>query len=496
MAGANGVWALATHPMPQLVCRMRPRPPDAVRLAGGQGFYGDTPEPLDDVLTEQPDYVCLEALAELTLSILSKDRQRDAAAGWTRDLPGYISALLPAVQRGETTVITNAGGINPPAAARAVADTAAEHGAHGVTIATVTGDDLLARSGGASAAAGGAATPATAHSASPPERLLPAGFPEPERLRFANAYLGARPIVEALERGADIVITGRVADAALFLAPLAHRHGWGWTQWDRLAAGTVVGHLLECSGQATGGNHGGRWWDVAKPWRFGLPLADVAPDGAAEVFKPQVAGGRVDFDTVRQQLLYEVGDPAAYLTPDVTVDLTSVTLRELDDDAVAVAGAGGAPAPAAYKVVAAEPDGYAAELSLALGWPHAPAKARATADLARQRVAQAGLEPADWHVELFGVDALHGPAVPPEAEHQLAGGPSEVVVRLAWKHADAERCAEVARAIVPLILSGPPPGCIPVNRARPRPSAQLALHTGTIDCARIDAGVTVHLEQV
>lgn len=465
---------------------MRPRPADVVRLAGGQGFYGDTPEPLADVLTEAPDYVCLEALAELTLSILSKDRERDAAAGWTRDLPRYVSALLPAVQRGETAVITNAGGINPPAAARAVADVAAEQGARGVTIATVTGDDLLARSGGAASDAGG------------PESgdLLPPGFPAAQRLRFANAYLGARPIVEALDRGADIVITGRVADAALFLAPLAHRHAWDWADWDRLAAGTVVGHLLECAGQATGGNHGGRWWDVAEPWRFGFPLADVGPDGAAEVFKPQIAGGRVDFDTVRQQLLYEVGDPRAYLTPDVSVDLTAVTLRELGGDAVAVAGAAGAPAPAGYKVVAAEPDGYAAELSIALGWPHAPAKARATADLARRRVAQAGLEPADWHVELFGVDALHGPAAAADAAGQPPGGPSEVVLRLAWKHPDPDGCAEVARHIVPLTLSGPPPGFTPANRARPRPSGQLALHTGTVDRFRVDAGVTVRLEQV
>lgn len=458
---------------------MRPRPPGTVRLAAGQGFYGDTPEPLDDVLTEQPDYVCLEALAELTLSILSKDRERDRTLGWTRDLPRFITRLLPAVRHAGTTVITNAGGINPHAAARAVAATAADEGVSGLRIATVIGDDLLGRA----LAPGG-------------DDLLPAHFPDdPQRLRFANAYLGARPIAEALARGADIVITGRVADAALFLAPLAHHHGWAWSDWDRLAAGTVVGHLLECSGQATGGNHGGRWWEVAQPWRFGFPLADVDAEGRAAVFKPGVAGGRVDFDTVRQQLLYEVDDPGAYLTPDVSVDLTSVALQDLGGDAVAVSGAAGAPTPATYKVIAAEPDGFAAELSIAFGWPHAPAKARATADLARKRVAQAGLEPADWHVELFGVDALHGPAVPAEAEQEPAGGPSEVVLRLAWKHADRDGCAEVGRHIVPLTLSGPPSGFTPANRARPRPSAQLRLHAGSVERAAVDRGVSVHVEQ-
>lgn len=452
---------------------MREKHPDALRLAGGQGFYGDAPDAIDDLLTEQPDYVCLEALAELTLSILSKDRERDETMGWTRDLPLFLLKLMPAVLEGRTTVITNAGGINPPAAARMVATAAKEYGLSGFSIATVTGDDVRGR----------------------PD-VLPAGFPDAERLRFANAYLGARPIVEALERGADLVITGRVADAALFLAPLVHRHGWGWTEWDRLAGGTAVGHLLECSGQATGGNHGGRWWEVDEPWRFGFPLADVHRDGTAEVFKPAVAGGRVDFDTVRQQLLYEVGDPASYHTPDVTLDMTGITLDEAGEDVVRVAGAAGAPPPETYKVVAAEPDGFAADLSIAFGWPYAPAKARAAADLARKRIAEAGVELADWHVELFGVDALHGPAVPLEAEQQPPGGPSEVVLRLAWKHPDRDACADVARHIVPLGLSAPPPGFTPASRARPRPSAQLALHAGAVERSSVDDAVTVHLEEV
>lgn len=453
---------------------MSDKPADAVRLAGGQGFYGDTPDAIDDLLTEQPDYVCLEALAELTLSILSKDRERDETMGWTRDLPLFLLKLMPAVLERGTTVITNAGGINPPAAARMVATAAKEYGLTGFSIATVTGDDVRDR----------------------PE-LLPAHFPaDPERLRFANAYLGARPIVEALERGADLVITGRVADAALFLAPLVHRHGWGWTEWDRLAGGGVVGHLLECSGQVSGGNHGGRWWEVPEPWRFGFPLADVHADGSAEIFKPAVAGGRVDFDTVRQQLLYEVGDPSAYLTPDVSVDMTGVTVTEAGEDLVRVAGAAGGPAPETYKVVGAEPDGFAAELSIAFGWPHAPAKARAAADLARRRIAAASVELDDWHVELFGVNALHGPAVPADAEQQPPGGPSEVVLRLVWKHADRDTCADVARHIVPLGLSAPPAGFTPANRARPRPTAQLALHSGAVERAAVDHHVAVHVEDV
>jgi hypothetical protein len=451
---------------------------DAVRVAGGQGFYGDAPGPLADVLTEAPDFVVLEALAELTLSILSKDRDRDETLGWTRDLPLYLLQLLPSVLDGSTRVITNAGGINPVAAGRMVIETAQRFDLGGFTVAVVVGDDLRGR----------------------PE-LLPEDFPDPAALRFANAYLGARPIVEALEDGADVVLTGRVADAALFLAPLVHRHGWAWDDWDRLAAGMVVGHLLECSGQVTGGNHAGRWWDVPDPWRFGFPLADVTADGTAHVFKPAVAGGRVDFDTVRQQLLYEVHDPSRYLTPDVVVDMTTLHLDDLGDDVVRVTGVTGHAATGSYKVVAASADGYAADLSLAFGWPDAEAKARAVAALARKRIDVAGIALDGWHVELFGVDALHGRAArgegaPGGAAQDGCDGPSEVVLRLAWRCATSDDCAAVARQIVPLGLSGPPPGFTSASRARPKPSAQLRIHTGLVDRAAVDPGISSSREVV
>lgn len=452
--------------------------PHAVRIAGGQGFYGDAPGPLADVLTEQPGYVVLEALAELTLAILQKDRARDETLGYTRDLPLYLLQLMPAVLEGRTKIITNAGGINPHAAARMVTQAAERFGFRGFTVATVVGDDILAS----------------------PE-LLPDGFPAADELRFANAYLGARPVVEALEAGADLVITGRVADAALFLAPLVHEHGWQWDDWDRLASGMVVGHLLECSGQATGGNHAGRWWQVPEPWRFGFPLADVEADGSATVFKAAAAGGCVDYDTVRQQLLYEVHDPSAYLTPDVVVNMSTLSLDDLGGDRVRVSGATGEPATGSYKVVAATEDGYAADLSIAFGWPDAEAKARAAADLARKRIAEADLALDDWHVELFGVNALHGPAVPgtPESSTEAGGGapdPAEVVVRMAWKTSQRDVCEQVPRHVVPLGLSGPPPGFTPAGRARPRPSALLRIHTGLVDRTRVDQQVRVTTENI
>ncbi|MFM8972280.1 MAG: acyclic terpene utilization AtuA family protein, partial [Actinomycetota bacterium] len=285
-----------------------------VRIAGGQGFYGDTPAAGDALLADGIDYLCLEALAELTLAILQKDRQRDESRGYTRDLPAYLERALPAVISGRTKVITNAGGINPRAAARVAIETARRAGGHGLKVATVVGDDLtgrldtLRRDHGQAFAHNDTGAPFT-------EFAGPA--------RFAAAYLGARPVAEALAAGADIVITGRVADASLFLAPLVHEHGWAWNDWDRLASGILVGHLLECSGQSVGGNYSGEWWTIPHPWDLPYPIAEVSVDGTAVITKPAASGGRVSFDTLRHQLLYEVHDPTRYLSPDVVADFTS-----------------------------------------------------------------------------------------------------------------------------------------------------------------------------
>lgn len=240
---------------------------------------------------------------------------------------------------------------------------------------------------------------------------------------------------------------------------------------------------------------------MPEPWRFGFPLADVAQDGTATIFKPQVAGGRVDEDTVRQQLLYEVHDPSAYLTPDVVVDMTTLRLEDLGEDRVRISGVTGRPATGRYKVVGATEDGYAADLSIAFGWPDAEAKARAAADLARKRIDVAGLALEDWRLELFGVNALHGPAVPgPQEASRVAAGPepepADVVLRLAWKTSDRGVCEQVARHVVPLGLSGPPPGFASASRARPRASALLRIHTGLVERTAVDADVRVSVEEV
>src|SRR3954451_300631 len=348
----------------------------AVRIGGGQGFYGDGHAPLADLLTAGLDYLVLEALAELTLAILQKDRQRDESLGYTRDLPRYVAEALPAVVDGHTKVITNAGGINPVAAGRAVVDALKEAGATGLRVATVVGDDVRGRA----------------------EEL---GLPEDAL--FANAYLGAPPIVDALEAGADIVVTGRVADASLFLAPIVHDHGWSWDGWDRLAAGVVVAHLIECSGQVAGGNYSGPWWENPDPLRIGFPIAEVQPDGSALITKPPQSGGMVTFDTVREQLLYEVHDPARYLNPDVVADFTSLTLTDEGHDRVRVTGTRGLAAPPTYKGLVCTPAGWAGEGRMTYTWPDAEAKARDGLRFVRGRAEAAGVPVEEWVEEFFGV---------------------------------------------------------------------------------------------
>src|SRR5205807_5313611 len=275
-------------------------------------------------------------------------------------------------------------------------------GVSGVKVATVVGDDVRGRAS---------------------ELGLP------DDALFASAYLGARPIVEALDAGAQVVITGRVADASLFLAPLVHELGWAWDDWDRLAAGVVVGHLLECSGQVTGGNYSGRWWENPDPVRIAFPIAEVEVDGSAVITKPPQAGGMVTFDTVREQLLYEVHDPSRYFSPDVVADFTSLRLEDLGDDRVRASGTRAASPPATdtYKGLVCTPAGWAGEARLAYSWPDAEAKARAALAFLRTRASENGVPVEEWREEDIGGGGLGGAAGGNRAREPPAG-----IGRPAW----------------------------------------------------------------
>ena len=436
-----------------------------VRIGGGQGFYGDGHEPVADLLADGVDYLVCEALAELTLAILQKDRQRDESLGYTRDLPRYVAEALPYIVDGRTKLITNAGGINPIAAGRAVVETLKAAGAVGLTVATVVGDDVRGRA----------------------EEL---GLPSDAL--FANAYLGARPIADALAAGADIVVTGRVADASLFVGPLAHELNWAWDDWDVLAAGVVVGHLLECSGQITGGNYSGPWWENPDPQRIAFPIAEVDGDGSAVLTKPAGTGGMLTFDTVREQLLYEVHDPARYLNPDVTADFTSLTLDDLGGDRVRVSGTKGAPPPETYKGLVCTPAGWAGEARMAYSWPDAEAKARAALAFIRQRAERANLPIEEWHEEYFGVNAYGGPTVPDVDGWE----PPEVIGRLAWRTDDQKAAASVGQGVGVLGLSGPPTISGTGRTRDGGPTQLLAVTPFAVDRELVDAQVRIDIERV
>ena len=420
-----------------------------VRIGAGLGFYGDSWAPVATTLERgEVQYVASDHLAELTLAILQKDRQRDPALGYTRDLVPMMTALWPLAAKRGVRFLLNAGGLNPQGAAAALAAEFARRG-WPARIACVTGDAVLDRVD-------------ELRDAGESLEHLDTGAALADvrdRLLFANAYLGARPLVQALAEGADIVISGRVADAALFMAPLIHEFGWTWDDWPRLAQALTVGHLMECSGQGSGGNFnaygaafGGGWEAIPDYAHLGFPIAEVTEDGTAVIGKAPGTGGRVSFDTLRQQLLYEVHNPHRYLSPDVILDMGTLRLDDLGDDRVRVSGATGLPAPETLKVVAGYDDGWAGTAMIGYCWPDAVKKARTTESVIRRLLAERRLQYDDIHTELLGLDSLLGPL----ADTSQAAELNEVYLRMVVRTRDRRLAEAFPRQFPWLGLSGPP----------------------------------------
>lgn len=410
------------------------------RIGSAEGYYGD------DVTRALPmierglvDCVCFEALSELTLAILRRDQMRDPRLGYTRDIEVIAERILPAAYAHHIPLITNGGGLNPASAADMVRAAAERHGLRGLKIAVVCGDDLLTRL--PDLIAGG--EPLTNLETGEPLRL------DDAPIVTANAYLGARPIAQALAAGADIVITGRVADPALYLAPLAHRYGWAWDDWDRLASGVICGHLLECTGQVVGGNSLASI-DVIEPVALanpGYPIAVVNEEGAFVVTKVPSTPGRVSIETVKEQLLYEMHDPRAYITPDVVADISALRLEDDGTDRVRVSGVKGHPATATLKVTIARMEGYSRELIFTLGWPRAWDKETQLRGMLE--AAWAGLPLTRVVYSHLGLDSLYGLLEPPPND------PLELVVRVMFTAADAATLKTAVRRAMALGLSGP-----------------------------------------
>jgi hypothetical protein len=411
-----------------------------VRIGNGCGFWGDNLDaPVFLAETGRLDYLTLEYLAELTMSILAVQKQRDPQAGYASDFLDVLQRLTPVLStQPDLKIITNAGGMNPLSCAvkaRAILDKA---GLSERRIATVGGDDLMPRLD---------ELIQHGHVLTNLETNEPLALVR-DRVVSANAYLGSRPIVDALKLGASVVITGRVADASLTVGPAAHEFGWSWQDWDHLAAATVAGHLIECGAQMTGGLWC-NWQDMNYLDRLGYPIAELDAVGQLQVTKSP-GGGAVNRETVSEQLLYEVGDPSRYLTPDVTADFSSVTLHETASDVVGILGTRGRPCTDTYKVSIAYRDGYTASGTLVVAGPQAVKKARACGQIILARLRQAGIELEHAHVDCLGAgDSL--PGVLPETDNQ-----PEVVLRVAVRDPRKPAVERFTKELAPLVTSGPP----------------------------------------
>jgi Acyclic terpene utilisation family protein AtuA len=416
----------------------------SVRVGAGLGFYGDSWRAVGASIERGGvGYIASDHLSELTLAILQKDRQKDAAAGYARDGLPMLLELWPLAAKHGVKFILNAGGLNPHGAREAIARAFREKGWK-ATIATVTGDAVLDRFDELRAA-GEALAHMDSGAAIDAVR---------SRLLFANAYVGAQPIVRALEQGADIVLTGRVADAALSLAPIVHELGWKWDDWNRLALGLTVGHLLECSGQGAGGNFGSaaEWAAIPDYAHLGYPIAEVGEDGSALFCKAPGTGGRISFDTLRQQLLYEVHNPHAYFSPDVVLDMGTLKFDDLGADRVKVTGASGAPRPATLKVVGGYHDGWMGTGMIGFSWPQAYAKCAKAAETIRTLVAERSWPVEDMNVEYIGYDSLLGANADPTYRDQL----NECFLRMTIRTQDRKVADAYGRLFPWLGLSGPP----------------------------------------
>jgi Acyclic terpene utilisation family protein AtuA len=411
----------------------------AFRIGAGAGYSGDRIDPAQDLAERgQLNALVFECLAERTIALAQLRRSRDPEAGYDELLEERMRAVLPACVRQGTTVITNMGAAHPLAAGALVLRVARALGLPRLRVAVVTGDDVL-----------------------PWMRAHDAPLLESDasvrsldgRLVSANAYLGADALLPALASGADVVITGRVADPALFLAPLMHRFGWSASNWPLLGRGILVGHLLECAAQVSGGYLADPGCiDVPALHDVGFPFAEVSADGSAAICKLPGTGGRIDRLSCTAQLLYEIEDPARYVQPDVVADFSQVRVREDGADRVQVSGAGGHARPDHLKVTLGYRDGFIGEGQISYAGPGARARGELALQILEQRMERAGLGGCERRAELIGIDSMHGRASARTCE------PYEVRVRLAVRCATAAQAARVGREVEALYLNGPAAG--------------------------------------
>ncbi|MFO0416551.1 MAG: acyclic terpene utilization AtuA family protein [Pseudomonadota bacterium] len=409
---------------------------EKIVIASGQGFWGDWLEaPVRQIQGGAIDYLVLDYLAEVTMSVLAKQKEANPKLGYARDFPTLIERVLPDLIAKDIKVISNAGGLNPDDCASAIVNAARAKG-HQIKVAVVKGDDILdaARVGDFPHLETGASIDTIRAS-----------------ITSANAYLGCESIVEALKQGARVIITGRVADPSMVLAPLRYEFGWSETDWDKLAAGILAGHIIECGAQSSGGNFSADWHSVPDLANIGFPLVEGYPNGDFVITKHPGTGGLVTQATVKEQMVYEIGDPSRYYTPDVIADFTTAQLSDDGPDRVKITGVRGLPRPPSYKVSISYFHGYRTVSTLVYSWPEAIEKAKAASDILKARIAQLGLKFEKINAEIIGYNACHG-ALTQRPNPDIP----EVMLRFAVQGSQEKDIKRFTREMAPLVLGGPP----------------------------------------
>ncbi len=416
----------------------------------------------------------MDYLAEVTMSIMQKQKLRDPRAGYARDLIDVIDAILPDIVEKNIKVITNGGGVNPEGCRDAIFEVAKRRGIP-IRVGVVLEDNILDSIDTLIAQGHKLKNMETGESLKDIR----------DRILSANVYFGAWPIVEALQQGAQIVVTGRTTDTGLTLAPMIHEFGWKPDDWNMMAAGTVAGHILECGAQSSGGNFSADWKSVKDMAHIGFPIAEAYPNGDFVITKHPKTGGLVSRQTVAEQCLYEIGDPTNYITPDCIADFTSIHLEDLGRDRVKVTGIQGREATDSYKVSMSYRDGFSAQGTLTYTWPDAMEKAHAADKILRIRLKDAGCTFEEMRTEFLGVNSCHGPLTPVNMDEV-----QEVVIKWGVRGKDKASIERFGKELAPLILTGPP-SVTGFAGGRPKPSEVIAYWPALLDKKAVTPRVVV-----
>lgn len=450
---------------------------EKIRIASGQGFWGDLPNaPIEQVKNGPIDYLVMDYLAEVTMSIMQKQKMRNENYGYARDFVEVVEAVLPDIAKKGIKVISNAGGVNPEACKNALLKVIKEHGYDDIKVAVLDGDDIL------SSIDQLIGDGHMLHNMETGEAITTVK----DKLLSANVYFGCKPVVEALEKEADIVITGRVTDTGLTLAPMVHEFGWQFDDYDKMSAGTIAGHIIECGAQVSGGNFTD-WESVEDFVNIGFPIIEALPNGEFFVTKHEGTGGLISEMTVKEQLMYEIGDPTEYITPDVIADFSSVNLEQDAKNRVRVFGIKGRSETDTYKISASYNDGYKISSTLVYSWPDALKKAHKAGEILKGRADKIGLRFNEYRVEYVGVN---GNNEEPITDEHYREEHNEVQMRVSASGQNKDDLNRFGREIAPLILTGPS-GVTGFAGGRPKASDIVAYWPALLDKEAVEPRVRI-----